>query len=154
MSFAGGRPAEDQRLPRKRDQNEDINKHDRNDYFNASRQLFRHDCDYVTDHCGQSGDLAREEEVQDIQFGERAVFIDVLCPEGACHSMHIKPFAVAKIHKGQQANIMVIRGGLTSAQITDLAAHKSVSKVYHLVRGAMNVKPFDVDLEWIGNFAN
>jgi len=43
---------------------------------------------------------------------------------------------------------------LTSAQLADLAVREGVTKVWLLMRGALKVKPFDVDLEWMGKFKN
>lgn len=78
--------------------------------------------------------------------------------EGACHSMQITAFpdpsVASKICAKKRTNVVVVGGGLTSAQITDLAIRKGVTKVYHLMRSTMKVKPFDVDLEWVGKFAN
>ncbi|THY82356.1 FAD/NAD(P)-binding domain-containing protein [Aureobasidium pullulans] len=45
-------------------------------------------------------------------------------------------------------------GGLTSAQLTMMAIKHGAKKVFHLVRGRLRVKPFDVDLNWMGKFRN
>ncbi|CAE6356374.1 unnamed protein product [Rhizoctonia solani] len=50
--------------------------------------------------------------------------------------------------------IVVIGGGLTSAQICHLALQKGFSKVILILRGFMKVKPFDVTLDWIGRYSN
>lgn len=77
---------------------------------------------------------------------------------GQCHSMNIQTFpdprVVSKMAAKIKVNIMVIGGGLTSAQLTDLAVRRGATKVWHLTRGTCKVKPFDVDLEWMGKYRN
>ncbi|OCL15459.1 FAD binding domain-containing protein [Glonium stellatum] len=78
--------------------------------------------------------------------------------QGACHSMHIKRFPDAstqkKIDATRVTNVMVVGGGLTSAQISDLAIRCGVTKVWHIMRGPLKVKPFDIELAWMGKFRN
>jgi cation diffusion facilitator CzcD-associated flavoprotein CzcO len=61
--------------------------------------------------------------------------------DGACHVMHIQqfpdPYVAAKIRSKKVTNILVIGGGLTSAQIADLAIQQGVHKVWLLVRGPL-----------------
>ncbi|KAF5970599.1 FAD-binding protein [Fusarium bulbicola] len=75
-----------------------------------------------------------------------------------CHSMHITefpdPIVKARIAAKKTTNILVVGGGLTSAQLTDLAIRKGVSKVWHVMRGPLRIKHFDVGLEWMGKFKN
>ncbi|KKY15124.1 putative fad binding domain-containing protein [Diplodia seriata] len=75
-----------------------------------------------------------------------------------CHTMQIQqfpdPVVSAKIKAKKETNVMVVGGGLTSAQISDLAIRKGVTKVWHLMRGPCKVKPFDVDLAWMGKYRN
>ncbi|KAK8191349.1 FAD binding domain-containing protein [Phyllosticta capitalensis] len=84
--------------------------------------------------------------------------VDGQAPPQMCHSMHIQqfpdPMVMAKIKAKQETNILIVGGGLTSAQLTDLAVRKGVKKVYHLMRGAVKVKHFDFDLAWTGKFRN
>lgn len=83
-------------------------------------------------------------------------------PEGdipqACHSMHIKAFPEAVVQKRMDAklptNVLVVGGGLTSAQLSDLAIRKGVTKVWHVMRGPLRLKHFDVGLEWMGKYKN
>ncbi|KIL92970.1 hypothetical protein FAVG1_04151 [Fusarium avenaceum] len=76
----------------------------------------------------------------------------------ACHSMHITefpdPIVKQRIAARRQTNILVVGGGLTSAQLTDLAIRKGVTKVWHIMRGPLRIKHFDVGLEWMGKFKN
>lgn len=61
--------------------------------------------------------------------------------EGACHSSQVveNEFPSShirhKIVQGDETNMVVVGGGLTSAQIADLAIRKGVSKVWQLMRG-------------------
>jgi lysine/ornithine N-monooxygenase len=75
-----------------------------------------------------------------------------------CHSMHIAefpdPVVKARIAAKRTTNVLVVGGGLTSAQLTDLAIRKGVTKVWHIMRGPLRIKHFDVGLEWMGKFKN
>lgn len=76
----------------------------------------------------------------------------------ACHSLQIKtfpdPIVQQRIAAGKSTNILIVGGGLTSAQLTDLAIRRGVAKVWHIMRGPCRVKHFDVDLEWMGKYKN
>ncbi|KAF2803509.1 FAD binding domain-containing protein [Mytilinidion resinicola] len=78
--------------------------------------------------------------------------------DGACQSMQIQrfpgPSVQSKIKAKRVTNVMVIGGGVTSAQLVDLAVRRGVTKVWHVMRGPLKVKPFDVDLVWMGKFRN
>ncbi|KAJ1300540.1 hypothetical protein OPQ81_002195 [Rhizoctonia solani] len=50
--------------------------------------------------------------------------------------------------------VVIIGGGLTSAQICDLSLQKGFTKAILLLRGHMKVKPFDVSLDWMGRYSN
>ncbi|KAL2874667.1 hypothetical protein SGCOL_010137 [Colletotrichum sp. CLE4] len=79
-------------------------------------------------------------------------------PPQVCHSMQIQkfpdPVVQAKISAKKTTNVLVVGGGLTSAQLSDLAIRRGVTKVWHLMRGPCKVKPFDIDLAWMGKFRN
>lgn len=76
----------------------------------------------------------------------------------ACHSMHIPqrgfpdPIVKQRIQAGRKTNILVIGGGLTSAQLSNKAIHSGVDRVFHLMRGPLVTKHFDVDLGWMGKY--
>lgn len=76
----------------------------------------------------------------------------------SCHSTQIEqfpdPVVQKKIDRGEEANILIVGGGLTSAQLADLAVRRGVTSVWLVMRGACRVKPFDVDLKWMGKFRN
>lgn len=76
----------------------------------------------------------------------------------ACHSMQIPqrgfpdPIVQGRIQAGRKTNVLVIGGGLTSAQLSDKAIRKGVDRVFHLMRGPLVNKHFDVDLGWMGKY--
>ncbi|KAL3470852.1 hypothetical protein BJX99DRAFT_267205 [Aspergillus californicus] len=78
--------------------------------------------------------------------------------EGACHSGEIRGFpspnVKRKIAQRRQTNLVVVGGGLSSAQIVDMAIRKGVSKVWFLLRSDFKVKHFDITLSWMGKFKN
>ncbi|KAI1420776.1 FAD binding domain-containing protein [Xylaria sp. FL1777] len=78
--------------------------------------------------------------------------------EGATHAMHIKsfppPYVQKKIATKARTNVLVVGGGLTSAQIADLAVRRGVAKVFLIMRGPLKIKHFDIGLEWVGKFRN
>ncbi|KAK3077294.1 hypothetical protein LTS18_010699, partial [Coniosporium uncinatum] len=57
-----------------------------------------------------------------------------------------------KIH--QPTTALVIGGGLTGAQVADSLLRRGISKVYLVLRGPLKIKPFDVDLPWMGKWRN
>lgn len=59
----------------------------------------------------------------------------------ACHAMQIRvfpdPSTKTKMKLGRRTNVVVIGGGLTSAQVADMAVRHGVSKVWHIMRGPL-----------------
>lgn len=64
------------------------------------------------------------------------------------------PLIQSRIAAGISTNVLIIGGGLTSAQLAVLALQKGVTKIWHLMRGPLRVKHFDVDLSWMGKYKN
>lgn len=66
--------------------------------------------------------------------------------DGACHSSQVvekefPPLHIRqKITKRQETNLVIVGGGLTSAQTANLAIRKGVSKVWLLMRGEFKGK--------------
>ncbi|EJD49724.1 hypothetical protein AURDEDRAFT_47977, partial [Auricularia subglabra TFB-10046 SS5] len=50
--------------------------------------------------------------------------------------------------------LVVVGGGLSSAQIVERALDEGWSRVVLLLRGYLKVKPFDIGLEWMGKYKN
>lgn len=67
---------------------------------------------------------------------------------------HIPNHVKQRILAGLPTNVVVVGGGLTSAQISDLLLRYGVSKVWLLLRGKYKLKHFDVDLEWVSKVRN
>lgn len=63
---------------------------------------------------------------------------------GACHSSEIQTFpspnVKSKIQQRQETNVVVVGGGLSSAQIVDMAVRKGVTKVWFLMRSDLKGK--------------
>ncbi|CAK7217690.1 hypothetical protein SBRCBS47491_003256 [Sporothrix bragantina] len=83
---------------------------------------------------------------------------ETLYPQ-AGHTFHLRsvpdPLLTARIRRPlpSTTNVLVVGGGLTSAQITDLLVRHGVTRVWHLMRGSnVVVKYFDVDLSWMGKY--
>lgn len=78
--------------------------------------------------------------------------------QGCCHSTEIREFpspnVKRKIQQRRGTNVVVVGGGLSSAQIVDMAVRKGVSKVWFLMRSDFKVKHFDIGLSWMGKFKN
>ena len=80
--------------------------------------------------------------------------------EASCHALQLRPDQPLAAHLGRKikakarTNVAVIGGGLTSAQIGDRTIRQGVDKVWLIMHGHMRVKPFDVDLAWMGKFQN
>lgn len=79
--------------------------------------------------------------------GKTKVFPFELCAEeqmGACHSSEIRTFpspnVKRKIQHRQETNVVVVGGGLSSAQIVDMAVRKGVTKVWFLMRSDLKGK--------------
>ncbi|ERT01139.1 uncharacterized protein SPSK_07301 [Sporothrix schenckii 1099-18] len=77
----------------------------------------------------------------------------------AGHTFHLRqvpdPALAARIQAQVPTNVLVVGGGLTSVQITDLLVRRGVTRVWHLMRGPnVVVKYFDVDLRWMGKYRN
>ncbi|KIX92938.1 uncharacterized protein Z520_11414 [Fonsecaea multimorphosa CBS 102226] len=81
-------------------------------------------------------------------------------PGSVCHCFdsaggHCLPeHVLRKIDQGLPTSVVVVGGGLTSAQIADLIIRRGVTKVWLLVRGDYKLKHFDVDLEWVSKVRN
>lgn len=53
-----------------------------------------------------------------------------------------------------RSTLVVIGGGLTSAQIVSVGLRRGFDRVVMLMRGHLKVKPFDIGLEWMGRYSN
>jgi lysine/ornithine N-monooxygenase len=70
------------------------------------------------------------------------------CP-AACHAFQPADGVLReRLRKGLSTNVVVVGGGLTSAQIVDRAIRQGVSKVYHIMRGPMKGEAFCPIVRW------
>ena len=64
---------------------------------------------------------------------------------GACHSTEIRSFPSPnvrqKIQQRRETNVVVVGGGLSSAQLVDMAVRKRVTKVWFLMRSDLKGEP-------------
>ncbi|CCH43861.1 hypothetical protein BN7_3415 [Wickerhamomyces ciferrii] len=59
-----------------------------------------------------------------------------------------------KINMKKHTEVVVIGGGLTSAQLTELLVKKGVGKIHYVIRGEIKIKHFDFHLEWVTKYQN
>ena len=78
--------------------------------------------------------------------------------EGATHAMMIRefppPYVRSKVATGKPTSVLIVGGGLTSAQLADVAIRRGVGTVWLAMRGPLKLKAFDIGLEWVGKFRN
>lgn len=83
-------------------------------------------------------------------------------PEGSCHSTHVFSGEVKfpteriinKIICKKLSSIVIVGGGLTSAQLAHAAINNGVDKVYLIIRGSLKIKHFDFHLDWVTKYKN
>lgn len=83
-------------------------------------------------------------------------------PMGSCHTSHLFSKQVevpnerimSKVKTKQQTEVIVVGGGLTSAQLTEKLINKGVTKVHFVTRGEIKIKHFDFHLEWVSKYQN
>lgn len=83
-------------------------------------------------------------------------------PYGSCHTSHIikkqvcfpSPELIKKVKQGKQTKVVIVGGGLTSAQLADTAIKEGVGKVYLVLRSNLKIKHFDFHLDWVTKFRN
>lgn len=78
--------------------------------------------------------------------------------EGATHAMMIKDlpprYVRDRIAAKSPTHVLIVGGGLTSAQLADVAIRRGVRSVTLIMRGPLKIKAFDIGLEWVGKFRN
>lgn len=88
--------------------------------------------------------------------------IDNKFPMGSCHTSHLFQKQVqvpndeimSKIQMKKHTEVVVVGGGLTSAQLTEKLIQKGISKVHFVTRGEIKIKHFDFHLEWVSKYQN
>lgn len=91
-----------------------------------------------------------------------APFTDAHYPEGSCHTTHLFQHQVRflgrelydKPRKSQARQIVIVGGGLTSAQLAHVAVNNGIERVHLLFRGGIKIKHFDFHLDWVTKYKN
>lgn len=81
--------------------------------------------------------------------------------EQACHTTHIfnrqisfpPPCIKKKLDMRKAASLVIVGGGLTSAQLAYLAANLSINVTF-ILRGPIKIKHFDFHLDWVTKYKN
>lgn len=82
--------------------------------------------------------------------------------EGSCHTTDIFQRKVefphtkisGKIDNGELTKVVIVGGGLTSAQMAHSCILSGVNKVYLVLRGPLKIKHFDFHLDWVTKYKN
>lgn len=81
-------------------------------------------------------------------------------PHGSCHTTHLFSDQVKFLDpqyfaNPKRKNIVIVGGGLTSAQLAHVACLDStVNKVHLLFRSGIKIKHFDFHLDWVAKYKN
>ncbi|RMZ80469.1 hypothetical protein DV737_g3034, partial [Chaetothyriales sp. CBS 132003] len=148
-----------------------IDGRDKIDYFTPSARLFEDFCEDIVNKYSLKN-IVRQAEVRGVHYEQHDGF--VLDTTDGSYLAKILVVAVGarprvvqqpipnqmrllrqKLGGTAPTNVLVVGGGLTSAQIVDILIRRhNVSKVWLLMRGKYKVKHFDVDLEWVSKTRN
>ncbi|GAA5898089.1 hypothetical protein JCM8208_000152 [Rhodotorula glutinis] len=107
---------------------------------------------------------AQEQEQRSASEGPSAGpwSMEAVCGEGWCHSTAFAMPGCApmdgplgeRVRQGKPTRVVVLGGGLTSAQIVDSLIEAGVSHVTLLSRSHIKVSAFDFPLTWVSKYAN
>lgn len=81
-------------------------------------------------------------------------------PHGSCHTTHlfsnqVKFLDLQYFANPKRKNVVIIGGGLTSAQLAHVACHDpTVDTVYLIFRSGIKIKHFDFHLDWVAKYKN
>ncbi|EMG49714.1 hypothetical protein G210_5455 [Candida maltosa Xu316] len=96
----------------------------------------------------------------DINYPIKPFDDDPHFPEGSCHTTHLftkKAIFLddSKFHNPKSKRIVIVGGGLTSAQLAYVAAQNpTVSSIHLLFRSPIKIKHFDFHLDWVTKYKN
>ncbi|ANB13166.1 hypothetical protein AWJ20_1448 [Sugiyamaella lignohabitans] len=159
----------------------EIDMRDFKDYYRPSTPLYRDYCESIIKRYSLQG-MVSQEKCQMIDYNEVSETFTVtsdsntyVCPivviacgpigsinydfpqfpHGSCHTTHLFNRVVPFPPTERKKTVVVVGGGLTSAQICHrLIESKKADKVYFVLRGDIKVKHFDFDLEWVTKYKN
>lgn len=159
----------------------EVDARDEKDYYRPSTKLFHDYCNDIVDRYGLREVVSQEvcknieyDEIEDIftvttDLGVYTSKVTVIAcgpigeinydysqyPMGSCHTSHLFSGQVQFPPAEKKKAVMVVGGGLTSAQLCHrLVESKKADKVYFVTRGDIKVKHFDFDLEWVTKYKN
>ncbi|CCG24796.1 hypothetical protein CORT_0G01080 [Candida orthopsilosis Co 90-125] len=81
-------------------------------------------------------------------------------PHGSCHTTHLFSNQVKFLDSQyfanpKRKNVVIIGGGLTSAQLAHVACHDAtVDTIYLIFRSGIKIKHFDFHLDWVAKYKN
>lgn len=81
-------------------------------------------------------------------------------PHGSCHTTHlfsnqVKFLDLQYFANPKRKNVVIIGGGLTSAQLAHVACHDAtVDTIYLIFRSGIKIKHFDFHLDWVAKYKN
>ncbi|POS85971.1 hypothetical protein EPUL_002723, partial [Erysiphe pulchra] len=83
------------------------------------------------------------------------------CP--FCNPHNVSHIMSAKVNSNLLTNqdvkyrtksVLIVGGGLTSAQVAKVLADEGISRIFLILRGKLKTKHFDVDLHWLAKYKN
>lgn len=89
-------------------------------------------------------------------------FTNAHYPEGSCHTTHLFEHKVNFLGKelrqkpraSKSRRIVIVGGGLTSAQLAHVAVGAGIEHIHLLFRGPTKIKHFDFHLDWVTKYKN
>ncbi|RMZ79207.1 hypothetical protein DV738_g3507, partial [Chaetothyriales sp. CBS 135597] len=148
-----------------------IDGRDKIDYFRPSARLFEDFCDDIVNTYSLQN-MVRQAEVRAVHYERGEGFVldttdgsylaKIVVVAVGARPRAVQPPIPSQIRLVQQRlggmtprNMVVVGGGLTSAQIVDMLIRRyNVGRVWLLLRGKYKIKHFDVDLEWVSKTRN
>ncbi|KAF2417125.1 hypothetical protein EJ08DRAFT_690859 [Tothia fuscella] len=152
-----------------------INERERHDYFAPSATAFQWFCAECVERYSLQNVVVQDsvesldyDFVPGIRMDEKRLFslgtkksAYLARTRGFAHALELEsdhaivpPRIRRRIRDSQATTVLVIGGGLTSAQVADSLLQQGVSKVILVLRGPLKIKPFDVDLAWVAKWRN
>lgn len=84
--------------------------------------------------------------------------VDPQFPQGSCHTTHIfngdVKFLEKELSLKKRRSIVIVGGGLTSAQLAHVAATNGIEDIHFVLRSTVKIKHFDFHLDWVTKYRN
>ncbi|RMD42188.1 hypothetical protein DV735_g2954, partial [Chaetothyriales sp. CBS 134920] len=148
-----------------------IDGRDKIDYFRPSARLFEDFCHDIVDKYSLQN-MVKQAEVRAVHYEQGDGFVldttdgsylaKIVVVAVGARPRAAQPPISSQMRVVQQKlggiaprHVVVVGGGLTSAQIVDMLIRRhNVGRVWFLLRGTYKIKHFDVDLEWVSKTRN